>query len=116
MTRPAGRERGSATLFAMAVVGVLVLVGAALGVVAAMVRDHRLAQSAADLAALAGASAAADGRGPCAAADRVATANGAVLDGCAVDGRDVRVQVTVGGPRWLGQRHDLSAEARAGPA
>jgi hypothetical protein len=27
----------------------------------------------------------------------------------------VRLQVTVAGPHWLGQRHDLSAQARAGP-
>ena len=109
-------ERGSATLFAVAVIGVLVLVGAALGVVTAMVHAHRVAQSAADLAALAGAEARARGRDPCAAAAGVADANRARLDGCDVVGFDVRVQVTVAGPRWLGQTHDLSAQARAGPA
>jgi secretion/DNA translocation related TadE-like protein len=109
-------ERGSATLFAVAVVGLLVLVGAALGVVGAMVHAHRVAQSAADLAALAGAQARGDGRDPCAAAASNAQANGAAVDSCTVDGFDVRVRVTVVGPRWLGQRHDLSAEARAGPA
>jgi len=109
-------ERGSATLFALALVGVLVLVGAALGVVAAMVHAHRVAQSAADLAALAGAEAQARGRDPCARAAELATANDARLDSCAVQGRDVRVQVTVAGPHWLGQHHDLSAQARAGPA
>jgi secretion/DNA translocation related TadE-like protein len=109
-------DRGSATLFAVAVIGVLLLVGAALGVVAAMVHAHRMAQSAADLAALAGAQARAHGRDPCGAAVRVAAANGASMDSCTVAGSDVRVQVTVGGPRWLGQRHDLSAQARAGPA
>ena len=109
-------ERGSATLFAVAVIGVLLLIGAALGVVAAMVHAHRMAQSAADLAALAGAQAQARGRDPCRAAVRVATANGASMDSCAVAGSDVQVQVTVIGPRWMGQRHDLSAQARAGPA
>ena len=29
--------------------------------------------------------------------------------------RDVRVTVEVAGPRWLGQAADLTAEARAGP-
>ena len=48
-------QRGSATLLVLAMAGVLLLVGSALGVVAAMVRAHRVAQSAADLAALAGA-------------------------------------------------------------
>lgn len=109
-------ERGSATLFAVAVIGLLVLVGAALGVVAAMIHAHRVAQSAADLAALAGASAHARGADPCAAATTIAAANGASLDNCALDGYDVRIQVTVPGPHWLGQTHDLSAQARAGPA
>jgi len=109
-------ERGSATLFAVAVLGLLVLVGAGLGVVAAMVHAHRVAQSAADLAALAGAETASRGGDPCAAALRVAGANGATLDHCEVTGSDVRLQVTVDGPHWLGQRHDLSAQARAGPA
>jgi secretion/DNA translocation related TadE-like protein len=108
-------ERASATLFAVAVVGVLVLVGAALGVVGAMVRAHRLAQSAADLAALAGAEALARGADACAAATGIAEANDASVDSCAVDGFDVRLQVTVAGPHWLGQQHDLSAQARAGP-
>jgi secretion/DNA translocation related TadE-like protein len=103
-------------LFAVAVIGVLLLVGAALGVVAAMVHAHRMAQSAADLAALAGAQAQARGRDPCSAAVSIATANGATIDSCVVAGRDVRVRVTVVGPHWLGQRHDLSAQARAGPA
>lgn len=109
-------ERGAATLFAVACLAVLLLLGAALGVVAAMVRAHRVAQSAADLAALAVADAAGAGRDPCAAGRLVAAANGAELDSCAVDGRDATVTVTVVGPRWLGQAADLSADARAGPA
>jgi len=109
-------ERGSAPLFAVAVIGVLILVGAALGVVAAMVHAHRVAQAAADLSALAGAQAQGRGRDPCAAAAVVAGANGAALDSCVVEGFGVRVQVTVAGPHWLDQHHDLSAQARAGPA
>ena len=57
----------------------------------------------------------AQGGDACAAAADAATANGAVLSRCEVLGRDVRVRVRVTGPRWLGQRGDLSAEARAGP-
>jgi secretion/DNA translocation related TadE-like protein len=109
-------ERGSATLFAVAVVGLLVLVGAALGVTGAMVHDHRVAQSAADLAALAGAHARETGGDACAAAAAIAEADTATVDSCTVDGYDVQLQVTVAGPRWLGQSHDLSARARAGPA
>ena len=115
MSRGQPDDRGSTTLFAVAVIGVLVLVGAALGVVAAMVHAHRVAQSAADLAALAGAEAQGEGSDACAVATAVADANGAVLETCAVGARDVRVLVTVAGPRWLGQPHDLSADARAGP-
>ena len=57
--RPRGRpaERGAATVLTIAFAGLLLLLGAALGVVQAMVVAHRTAQSAADLAALAGAEA-----------------------------------------------------------
>jgi secretion/DNA translocation related TadE-like protein len=109
-------ERGSATLFAVACLAVLVLVAAALGVVAAMVRAHRIAQSAADLAALAVADAVRSGRDPCAAGRSVAEANRALLVSCDLDGADALVTVTVAGPHWLGQVADLSARARAGPA
>jgi secretion/DNA translocation related TadE-like protein len=108
-------ERGAASLFAVACLAVLLFVGAALGVVAAMVHTHRIAQSAADLAALAAASAVADGLDGCAAAARIAAANGAAVHSCGVSGREVTVGVVVTGPRWLGQSADLEAEARAGP-
>jgi secretion/DNA translocation related TadE-like protein len=109
-------ERGSATLFAVACLSALLLLGAALGVVAAMVRAHRVAQSAADLAALAAADAVGTGRDPCAAGSATAAANDAILVACDLDGRDAVVTVTVDGPHWLGQAADLSAQARAGPA
>ncbi|WP_182525456.1 Rv3654c family TadE-like protein [Nocardioides dongkuii] len=109
-------ERGSASVPAVACLAVLLLVGAALGAVAALVVAHRAAQSAADLGALAAAVALADGDDGCAAAGAVAAANAARLTGCAVEGRDVRVTVAVDGPRWLGLDVDPTAEARAGPA
>jgi secretion/DNA translocation related TadE-like protein len=109
-------EAGAATLLVVAMSGVLLLVGLALGVVQAMVVAHREAQAAADLAALAGAAAAARGQEPCPAAEAVAAANGAALAGCTTAADDVRVAVTVPGPHWLGQDADLTAEARAGPA
>ena len=108
-------ERGATTVLVVAFLGLLLLVGAALGVVGAMVRAHRAAQSAADLAALAGAVALARGEDPCSAAASVAGANGATVIDCRPDGSDVRVSVEVEGPRWLGQTADLAAEARAGP-
>ena len=115
MSPAGGPDRGSAVPFAVACLGVVLLLGAALAVVAALVADHRRAQSAADLAALAGASAVAAGSDACAAADRIAVDNGASLSGCSVVGADVRVTVVVTGPRWLGSHGDLAAEARAGP-
>lgn len=115
MSRRQTPEHGSATVFAVACLSLLLVLGAALGVVAAMVRAHRMAQSAADLAALAGATAAARGADPCPAAARTAAANDAALTVCTPAGREVVVRVTVPGPHWLGQEADLEGEARAGP-
>lgn len=108
-------ERGAATVLVTACLGLLLLLGCALAVVAAMVVAHRSAQAAADLAALAGAVAAGQGGDPCAAASAVAADNGARLVRCATVGPEVSVEVEVAGPAWLGQRHDLAAAARAGP-
>ncbi len=109
------REDGSATIVAAALIGLLVTVGAALGVVSALFVAHRTAQAAADLSALAGARTLAEGGDGCAAADRIALANRARLVDCSVAGREMTVGIVVEGPRWLGQAGDLSAQARAGP-
>lgn len=109
-------QRGSATVMATSVIGLLLTLGAGLGVATALFVDHRVAQSAADLAALAAAQTLADGGDGCAAGARVASANRAVLIDCRVMGREVRVIVEVEGPRWLGQTANLRAEARAGPS
>ncbi|MFC4783232.1 Rv3654c family TadE-like protein [Nocardioides sp. MAHUQ-72] len=109
-------DRGSVSVVVVACLGVLLLLGAALGVVAAMVRAHRQAQSAADLTALAVAGAVLGGGDPCSAGAGIATANGARLVACEVVGHDVLVRVEVDGPHWLGQQGDLVAVARAGPA
>ncbi len=73
-------ERGSVTLFAVSCLSLLLVLGAALGVVAATVKAHRMAQSAADLSAIAGA---ARGRRwrrtPARRSAAVAAANGARL-------------------------------------
>jgi secretion/DNA translocation related TadE-like protein len=109
-------ECGAATLLVMAMAGVLLLLGAALSVVTAMVAAHRVAQSAADLAALAGARGVSAGDDGCDVARRIALANGTRLTACAISGRVVDVEVEAPGPRWLGQSADLSGHARAGPA
>lgn len=109
-------ERGSAVPVVLVALSVLLLVGAALGVVAAMVRGHRAAQSAADLAALAVAGAVHSGADPCRLGAQIATANAATLTSCRLVGDEAEVGTTVEGPHWLGQLADLDAQARAGPA
>jgi len=109
-------ERGSAVPFALAALGVLLFLGAGLGIVAALVVDHRRAQSAADLAALAGASAVQNGVDGCTAASQIADRNGARLTTCESDGEQLTIAVEVDGPQLFGQAVRLSAEARAGPA
>ena len=108
-------ESGAATVLVVAVAGLLLVIGAALGVVTALVADHRRAQSAADLAALAGAAVLARGGAPCQEAGRVASANGATMVACSLRGADVLVEVVVSGPRWRGWAGDPRARARAGP-
>ena len=109
-------QAGAATLLAVAMAGVLMVVGAALAVVGAMVVAHRQAQASADLAALAGATAAAQGKDACQAARDVALLNAGTVVACAVDAGTVTVEVRVPGPHWLGQQSDLHARSRAGPA
>ena len=111
-------ERGGATVLVVAMAGVLMFVMVGLAAAGGLVTAQRRAQAAADLAALAAASALADVSGPtdaCAAADRVAGRNAAVLDACAPDGRAIRVTVSVAGPDVPWREVRVTAEARAGP-
>lgn len=108
-------EAGAATVFALAALALVLVVGLAGSVVGGVVLAHRRAGAAADLAALAAAQGAQAGRDPCAQADRVAAANGANLTGCSVDGWDATVEVRVSGPRVFGRSATLPARARAGP-
>jgi secretion/DNA translocation related TadE-like protein len=74
---------------------------------AALARQR--AETAADLAALAGAAAGQRGADPCGAAAGVAARNAAALLACAQDGDDVLVTVQVSGPMRA------TSHARAGP-
>ncbi|WP_144763549.1 Rv3654c family TadE-like protein [Curtobacterium sp. 9128] len=111
--RAGSSERGSATVLLVAVLAVtMVAVGAVLAAAGARVGSVRAA-SAADAAALAGAAAVVGlvPGGPCAAAARVARANGTDLVACAVRGAVVWVVVSVAaGPVTLHR------SAVAGPA
>ncbi|MBU6245536.1 MAG: hypothetical protein KGP12_10010 [Actinomycetales bacterium] len=84
-------DRGSGAVLMIAVLA-LVCFGASVGYAKAqLIVAQRHAAGAADLAALAGASATID---PCARAAAVAGANDAHLTGCAIDGADVVVEVS----------------------
>jgi secretion/DNA translocation related TadE-like protein len=101
----------------MAVVGVVSMMAMVAAVY--LVAGHR-AHGAADLAALSGAAAYAEGRSPCPAASRLARANDARLVRCDRVGDDVDyvVSVTVEvevGLRVPGLPRALSGRAHAGP-
>ncbi|HZH18757.1 MAG TPA: Rv3654c family TadE-like protein [Geodermatophilus sp.] len=110
-------ERGSATVWVVALSGVLAAIGVAAVLVGAAVVGRHRATAAADLAALAAAERAVRGDpGACAAAVEVAGANGARLTACAVGGGAV-VEVAVAVPVRLGPLgvSEAGARARAGP-
>jgi secretion/DNA translocation related TadE-like protein len=116
--RPANpeRERGSATVVAVAMIALVVSI--ALGVIvvgSAVIARHR-AQTSADLAALAAAGRlASGGAAACSWASSIAGAMHSVVAACRVEELDVivAVDVAVNLGRWgLGSAH---AAARAGP-
>lgn len=109
-------DEGSATVTALGVVGVLVvLLTACLALASASVAGHR-ARSAADLAALAAAQAlAGSSAAPCAEASRIAERQGAVVRECRVDGADVELVVAVTPAGAVAKVGDATARARAGP-
>lgn len=106
-------DQGSATVVgAVAVLAMLSIVVVVVQLGAAAIARHR-AGSAADLAALAGASVAVRGTGvACGRAAELVVAGGARLESCRVDGLDVLVTVSVGAG-LLNRR--ANARARAGP-
>ena len=109
-------EAGSGTVWVLSALLVLAAVTAGLMAVAAAGLQHARATAAADLAALAAADTLQQ-QGPvaqaCAAAERIARHNGAVLDTCAVSGEVVDVAVTAGWVAVIGG--PVRASARAGP-
>jgi len=113
------RERGSGTVLALAAIGVLlVVVTAGLQLGAAAAAAHR-ARTAADLAALAGASALQEGQpDACARAASVAGLNQAQVIACTLgENESVSIRVsTAVETRWPGVPDRAVASARAGPA
>ncbi|MEU9036849.1 Rv3654c family TadE-like protein [Streptomyces sp. NPDC048352] len=116
------RDRGAATVWATVVAAVLVAVfGGVLLLGQAVVARHR-AGAAADLGALAAAVSWADGpEAACAAARRVAAAQGAVLAACRVGGEVAEVRAGVRAGPFTAEvtaraGPPLEAAPRAGPA
>lgn len=106
-------QRGSATVHVLTVV--LLLTALTLGVAgfAGLAAAKHRAAAAADLAALAAASAPVDG---CALAGATAARNGGRLTRCVRTGVEVMVTVVVRARAPFGLRPALQARARAGPA
>jgi secretion/DNA translocation related TadE-like protein len=115
-------DRGSGTVLALGLVGVVLTLGFFLVALGGAQTAHARARSAADLAALAGANALRYGEDGCAVAAATAGRDGAVLDDCADEGGgvlQVAVHHDVGGSTgrvtaWLGDGR-ARAVARAGP-
>jgi secretion/DNA translocation related TadE-like protein len=109
------RERGSATVQAVVLVAVLTCVALGVMVIAQALIARRATAAAADLAALAGASAVQRGHDACAAAGQVARANHALLSECSVQGEEVLVTASRPLHSLTGWETTVTGTARAGP-
>src|SRR5262245_17234220 len=113
----AGRQdRGSGTIYVLAMVTVVVLLtSAGLALAQALIARHRAA-AAADLSAISAASRVLDGpAGACEAATVVARSQGARLTMCRIDGEVAEVTVVVQSG-FLSVHYPATGAARAGPA
>lgn len=115
MSRRRRDDDGSATVWAVHLLALLTAVAVAASAMTALVAGHRRAQAAADLAALAGATAAQSGLAACSAAATIAARNHARLQACAEADGVVTLRVETRAV-VLGRSHSLLGMARAGPA
>jgi secretion/DNA translocation related TadE-like protein len=102
-------------VLALAFVSVLTTVAVVVAGLTGLVLARRTASAAADLAALAGAGALAQGEDACAAAAEVSERNGALLAACEPSGTSVTVGTTVEALSVFGWVFTASGRARAGP-
>ena len=115
-----GRERGAATVWSLALVNVLLLVGLGAAAVGALAVTRQRAATVADVAALAGAQAVLD---PCADAVAIVEANGMAAVSCELDAADVLVEVRAEASPVVSRLFallgrtvpEVRASARAGP-
>jgi len=116
-------DAGSATVQALVLAGVLVVVTLFAASLGGMLVAQRRAAAAADLAALAAAENLIPGGGqqplvdrdPCDAAGRIGRSNGARVTECVVEGTEVTVEVAVDARTLLGRTWQVQEQARAGP-
>lgn len=99
-------DRGNATIAAAGMVAALIGLVWIAAVAGGMVSDTHRARNAADLAAVAGATALSVGEPPCAVAHQVAQENRAEIEECTVADADVIVTARV---------NNATGTARAGP-
>lgn len=112
--RATGRDQGSASVYLVTAMAVVVTIAAAdAGVGAAVIARHRAA-TAADAAALAAASQTVDGADACRTATAVALTDGGELTSCQVSGPFVVVTTKVSLPAWL-PGGSATGRSRAGP-
>lgn len=111
------KERGSATLWGVALMGLLMAVAAALAAVGSVrVARHRV-NNAADLSALAAARLAlADPEGACARASSLAERNGVELVACEITGDVADVWTSLSITLPVAGTLTLTGRSRAGPA
>lgn len=108
------RNEDGAVAFAVGLVAVLVTVALVLASVGVLVAKHRHVSNAADLAALAAASALQQGNEACAMAATIAERNDVRLESCVVEGQQVVVQV-VASLNVAGRKYPLQGRSTAGP-
>ena len=114
------RERGAATVWSLALVNVLLLVGLGAAAVGALAVTRQRAATVADVAAVAGAQALVDA---CVDAVAIVEANGMATVACQLDGVDVVIEVRAEAPPVVSRLFGLlgrsvpevRATARAGP-
>ena len=109
-------DRGSASVFVLAVGLVLVAAGLAGAAVGSARAARHQARTAADLGALAGAARAIYGQeAACARAAEIVVANRAQLTACTVDGLEIVVRAAVAVQPLVDVFRQAEAAARAGP-
>ena len=109
-------ERGSVTIYAIAIGGVLGLIAFVIMQATTLIRLQHEVTKAADLAALAASQASVAGKDACAAATEIGRLNHAKVITCRMD-FDVATVTTRGESRAVwGQRFGVERKARAAPA